>query len=92
MNLKTQFINEKSCSKDEYLALFANAEKLLEKDYMWDIPLMHSIAMAKAIPNNNFVSIRRNNAKILINGLKNIDYLSPIIDTVSNGDCPLFVR
>ncbi len=91
MNLKTQFINEKSCSKDEYLALFANAEKLLEKDYVGYTADAHSIAMAKAIPNNNFVSIRRNNAKILINGLKNIDYLSPIIDTVSNGDCPLFV-
>lgn len=85
MNLKERYINGEEKSKD-YLKIFAEAESLLDECII-SHSILDDINSAVFFDIKNIKSLRRKNARILIDGLK--EYC--IIDWLGKNDCPLFV-
>lgn len=85
MLLKEQFINGKSDSK-KYLELFGEAENLLD-----DCKIASSIIgdeeAARYLDIKTIKTIRRRNAQVLIDGLKE----HCLVNFIGENDCPLFV-
>ncbi len=89
--LKKQYMEMKTNDKSEFLDLFGKAEELLETDYAGYSTSDECFRELAEFDTEKVKVIRRNNARTLIEGLKNIKEINLIFDTLSKGDTPLFV-
>lgn len=82
---KKDYIEKSIGNKDDYLKLFSKAESILESNYVeyLGIPSCTSI--------REITFKRRENAKILIEKIKNIPNIELLYNSVENTDIPLFV-
>lgn len=85
MNLKKKYINGEIDDK-EYLKFFAEAEHLLDECTI-SHNILDDINAAKHFDAKTVKTIRRRNAQVLIDGLR--DFC--LIGSLSKNDCPLFV-
>ena len=90
--LKKAFINgSKSIQKNEFLKEFNEAEEILEEDYIGYGPSNEDLKDFLNTDWDKIKEIRKCNAKILIDGIKNIHGITLMFDKLSLGDVPLFV-
>lgn len=82
---KKKYINGEEFKK-EYLDIYAKAEDILDSDYS-SCGLQEDINNIKHLNIEEIKKIRQENAKYLINSLKEYS----IFDKVGKNDCPLFV-
>lgn len=82
---KKDYIEKSIGNKDDYLKLFNKAESILESNYVeyLGVPSCTSI--------REIIIKRRENAKILIDKIKNIPNIELLYNSVENTDIPLFV-
>lgn len=86
---KKLYIEKGFGNKEKYLGLFKQAEELLEHDYSgYCLPEKYSDMLYK-MDTRRIIRQRKENAKALIEGLKNISGLETI--ATSKQDVPLFV-
>lgn len=83
--LKNQYINGEIENKTEFLELFSKAEEILENDYF------DYCGVPNNFPKDEIISIRKNNAKRIIEGLKDIPQLQFYKKFIGTDDIPLFV-
>lgn len=88
---KKKFINEGDGDKKEFLGLFSRAEDELDKDYRDYGPDIQDCCALANLDIKSLRTIRQNNARILINVLKNVNGVRLIYDSVHNDDAPLFL-
>ena len=89
--LKNQFISRGYGQKEEFLSLYNEAEKLLETDYMGYQPLHDTMEAFLNLDLGFLAEKRKQNARILIQGLKEIPEIKLLFDKVEDQDVPLFV-
>jgi len=89
MELKKDYLLSKNntISKKEYLLLFQDSNKWLSNNYTGMAIDSWSTEYLSHIDMNKQKEIRRQNAIVIYNELKNISFLFPLSDM----DCPLFV-
>ena len=83
--LKFQYMEGTTVNKNEFLALYGEAETLLEKDYVGYMGIPSQIDI------KSLVQIRRGNARYLIEELKEIAELKLWRNSINENDVPLFV-
>ncbi len=90
-DLKNQYIASGIGDKNKFLEIFGEAESLLEVDYCGysapDICYRQLLTFNKKACEN----ARQKNAKILIDGLKNINQIKLMFSELSPDDTPLFI-
>lgn len=91
MEMKKNFIEYGLGDKQEYLNLFAEAEELLEKDYVGYAPKADTVAAFYCFDAERVKAIRRRNAEILIESLKDIPEIQLMFPAMEDDDAPLFV-
>lgn len=91
-DLKAEFIrNTESVEKEMFLTAFQNAEELLEADYLHYCPDIRSNKLLDSLDVEEIRSVRRRNAKALIQGLETCKKVTLPYKTFKKDDCPLFV-
>lgn len=90
---KQKYINGALVDKREFLSCFAEAEELLDQDYVGYAAELESVDRLPSVDITALAERRCQNAQRLIDGLVLIDlpWLSVPIKTISADDCPLFV-
>lgn len=87
--LKASYMSGKLGNKDKYLDLFKRAEELLDRDYIGycadEVSLKRAANLAYCIQS------RKDNAKVLYDGLKEIRIAEPLLPVIHDDDVPLFV-
>lgn len=91
MKLKENFIEHGVGNKEDYLKIFAQAEKLLESDYLGYRPSYDSLISLFEIDINYIKERRRKNAEALLNGIREIEDLVPMFPLLEESDVPLCV-
>ena len=86
---KRLYIDESIGNKMEFLELYAKANNMLSKDYMGYKARENEIEILENIDTVYLRTKRRDNAQILINGIKNEVEL--MFNTINKEDCPLHV-
>ncbi len=87
--LKKQFIEEGIGEKKIFLTMFNKAEELLDKDYKGcGVPASVETGI-KSLDREKIIKARKENSKILIEGLKDIKGVESV--ALSDKDVPLFV-
>lgn len=83
--LKTDFINGKDICKDSFLNLFSLAEENLDEDYKnyFGVPRWQNF--------DEILKVRKENAEVLIDEIKNIDGISLWKSEIETHDFPMFV-
>ena len=77
--------------KQEFLDLFEEAEELLEKDYRGYKPSVDTMAAFLQLDTTSIARKRQQNARVLIDGLKDISEIELMFQTVQEDEVPLFV-
>lgn len=86
---KYRFMSGETVDKQAFLNIFAEAEALLEKDYHGYTADKKSIDAATHL--QSCAKNRRANARYLLKGLKNVDFIQPMFSVMGDSDVPLFV-
>jgi len=91
--LKCKYMTCAPAHKQDYLGLFGEAEKLLEKDYIDYVAEPASVDRLSSVDFEQVVQKRRENARHLISGLNALgfDWLTVAYQRIQPADCPLFV-
>lgn len=92
--LKEQYINAFSKDKQEYLSLYAKANRMLDEDYIGYGAAVEENERLNRVDSAFVRSVRRENANYLINEIKKLaaSYkVGLLFDAVGKLDCPLFV-
>lgn len=91
--LKDRYMNGEAIAKERFLSEFNDAEDYLSSDYKGYAAALNSIIdFQKFISNIDRVrKQRRKNAKVLIDGIKDIQEIVPIVDFSDSEECPLFL-
>lgn len=89
--LKRRFIENGEETKSEFLALFNEAEELLEDDYVDYLPMKDTMADFFCWDKCEMVNRRRKNAKIILDELQDIPQIQLLFSELAEGDVPLFV-
>jgi hypothetical protein len=90
---KRRYILHGSGKKEIFLKKFGKAEELLNEDcscYMPDPKDYNRLQKAMSYK-EKLITVRRENAAVLIKGLKDIEQISVIVDFDLLSDCPMFV-
>lgn len=89
---KYEYICEKNINKIEFLEQFLYAEELLDKNYEGCLPDLNSVIgffeQIRRFEKEKY--IRRQNAEMLAQELKDIENIRPFIPEISEDSCPLF--
>jgi hypothetical protein len=88
---KRDFIVYKKGNKEKFLKDFNQAEQLLEIDYCDYVADQDAVRNLQSINIDYIREKRRANAKVLLDGLKEINDVLPIFKCLNEEDCPLFV-
>ncbi len=91
MDLKRKFLEQDVGYKEEYLRLFQQAEKLLEQDYIGYRPSYESLMQLLSLDVDTLKKKRRENAKVLYEGIKDVKQIRPLFSTMSDTDVPCHV-
>ncbi|MEZ3487743.1 MAG: hypothetical protein K1W22_14475 [Lachnospiraceae bacterium] len=88
---KYTYMNGGKDDKKKYLNQFDLAEKLLEEDYVGYCPDLNSIVefFNEKDRFDKIKYIRRKNASILVQELKEIEMIQPVISKINENICPL---
>ena len=89
--LKRNFIENGKGNKEEFLSLFAEAEKFLEEDYIDYLPMKETMADFLCLDKKLLSEQRKKNANLIIEELKKIPQVRLIFDELQADDVPLFV-
>lgn len=90
-SMKRTFMDSGIGEKQEFLDLFNKAEQLLETDYVGYKPSTDTMAAFLQLDTASIAKNRQRNAKILIDGLKDIPEIKLMFQTVKADEVPLFV-
>lgn len=91
-DLKAEYmLNPDKVKKDDFLSTFRMAEEMLEIDYQNYAPDARSNDLLKRMDTDRIRKVRRKNAKLLLNGLKNCKRVFLPYDSIKQEECPLFV-
>jgi lipopolysaccharide/colanic/teichoic acid biosynthesis glycosyltransferase len=88
MKKKRNYMLNNIGSKDDFRKLYQRAEELLERDYTNKSISKDSLNIIKNTRFSNIINARKNNAKIIADGLNEIEQIKPVYQEDS---CPLFV-
>lgn len=77
--------------KQEFLNGFSNAEDILDTDYVDYIPSFKSLSDFISLDKNYIINKRRENAKILLDGISGLNHIVPMFQDLSADDTPLCV-
>ncbi|NQG97471.1 hypothetical protein HO675_05130 [Streptococcus suis] len=88
---KKDFIELGKGEKRDFLQLFQQAEEILNNNYINYLPSNESIVSLLALDKENISKIRRKNASILIDGVRDISSIELLFPTLQNCEVPLFV-
>ena len=91
--LKKKYLEDEQIDKKEFLNLYASANHLLECKYEKFSCLEEDKLKLENIDSYELISKRRNNAKYIIDRLKEFDNenITLMFDNLNENDCPLFV-
>ena len=89
--MKRAFIESGVGEKKNYLNLFDEAEELLEIDYVGYKPMPETMEALLQLDTTRIAKYRKRNAKILIDGLKDIPEIKILFQKMEDEDVPLFV-
>lgn len=89
--MKEQYLAGKGGEKQEYLSLFHQAEELLETNYIGYRPTTEDLEKLMNLDTLFIIRRRKENAEILVNGLKKVSEIKLLFPVVKEGDVPLFV-
>lgn len=90
-SMKRTFMDSGKGEKQEYLDLFEKAEELLETDYVGYKPSADTMAAFLQLDTTYIAGKRQQNARILIDGLRDIPEIELMFRTVQDDEVPLFV-
>ena len=88
---KKEYIEENRGDKKEYLKLFQEAEEELSRNYEDCVPEYERQYRLMNLDLNIIREKRRENAEVLLNHLKDMKELMPMISEIQPEDVPLFV-
>ena len=88
---KKKYIESGFGNKQEFLDTFREAERLLDKDYIDYLPIPESISFFFNLDKNLIADARRQNAEVLLKGLKDVPWITPIFPKLGGNDVPLCV-
>lgn len=88
---KKVFIEENKGDKNKYLNAFGEAERGLSDDYVDYLPSYESIYRFFNMDVDEIKRRRRENATVLLDGVKGISGITLMFDTIEKTDTPLFV-
>lgn len=87
--LKASYMSGERADKQTYLNLFRRAEELLDRDYIGYCA--DEVSLKQAAQLDYCIQARRDNAKVILDGLKEIRIAEPLFPKVNDDDVPLFV-
>lgn len=90
-SMKRTYMYSDIGEKQSFLDLFEKAEELLEIDYVGYLPTPETMAALLMLDITYIAKIRRRNARVLVNALKDIPEIQLIFQTVNDNEVPLFV-
>lgn len=90
MELKKQYIDSQNGSKDIFLELYRKSNNSIENEYSNISIDYESLKVLKKIDINFIKNLRYENAKVIIEGLKN-NNCRLMFDTIKFGEYPLFI-
>lgn len=90
MEQKANYITAGEGDKD-YLRTFERAEEWLDKHVEVMQADKRDVQLAGRLDVDTLRATRRENASILLDGLRGIDGVTPVFPELRDGDCPLFV-
>ena len=88
---KSEFMQGNTEDKDSFLRKFGEAEEHLESNYLEYRPSYDSLRQFAVTDWETIAQIRRENAKVLIEGLSRVKEIEMMFDKVRAEDAPLFV-
>lgn len=89
--MKRAFMETGTGDKQKFLNLFGGAEALLETDYVGYAPSAETMAAFLRLDTEQMQEIRRRNAKVLIDGLRDVPKVKLLFSDLNKEDVPLFV-
>lgn len=93
-SLKEKYIRSGDGDKQEFLSLYAEANRLLESEYKGYSASKEEILLFQGVDSSALRNKRRQNAEILISGITQLSELYDIqliFSFINKEDCPLFV-
>lgn len=90
-DMKNAYIHGAANKKSEFLDLFAVAENILDEEYSMFKADKEDIAVYRMLDREKIIHKRRQNARFLMDNLKEIDGIKLLFSDVKGNDCPLFV-
>ncbi|MCI8281396.1 MAG: hypothetical protein HFI76_06845 [Lachnospiraceae bacterium] len=90
-SMKRDFIHSGFGDKEAFLSLFEEAEHLLELDYAGYKPSADTMAAFLQLDTSCIAEKRKENAVVLLEGLKDIPEMERMFSAVKENDVPLFV-
>ena len=88
---KKEFIESGQGKKETYLQMFRQAEEVLNKDYVGYMPDSETFQDFFNMDVQKIKRKRRENAAVLMDGLRKAGKLPPVYENLQNTDVPLFV-
>lgn len=89
--MKREYMETGAGEKQDFLGLFEKAEELLATDYVGYAPTAETMSALLRLDTAFIAERRRANAKILIDGLKDIPEIKSVFSAVMEDEVPLFV-
>ena len=92
-NLKSRFMNGENVEKQQFLPLINEAEELLEQGYHHTLPDKRSLDVLKNTDLPTLIVARRNNVKILMDGIADLadERIHCFVKKMGAHDTPLFM-
>ena len=92
-DLKSRYMNDEDVDKKLFLTWINEAEEMLEQEYHHTLPDQRSIDVLEHTDCTFLVQSRRDNAKVLMEGIADLDdeRVRSFVDVMSDHDTPLFV-
>lgn len=92
-DMKSRFMNGEGVEKQQFLPLINEAEEMLEQGYHHTLPDQRSLVVLKQTDLPSLMMARRNNAKVLMQGIMELadERIRCFSQTMGTHDTPLFV-
>ena len=92
-DLKSHYMNDEDVDKQQFLAWINEAEEMLEQNYHHTLPDQRSLDVLEQTDFPSLIMARRNNAKILMQGITELsdERIRCFSQTIGTHDTPLFV-
>jgi len=92
-DLKSRYMNDEDVDKQQYLTLINEAEEMLEQNYHHTLPDIRSLGVLEKTDSPALIISRRNNAKILMDGIADLadERIHCFVKKMGTHDTPLFM-